>query len=124
MGRPLRKVDKIVRAVSWYRPTGAATLVAMGGMERRFAGAAGQEPVGTLIRRARDRLGYSQYEIAAELARVSGNGSLTREEVARWERGRRIPGPYWRQWLSDVLGVPPGDLVAAARVSRASRAAA
>lgn len=82
----------------------------------------GQEPVGEVIRRARGRLGYSQYEFAGELARVSGNPSLTREEVARWERGKRIPGPYWRQWLSRVLHIPTGDLVAAAKVTRHARA--
>ncbi|SDU63112.1 Helix-turn-helix domain-containing protein [Jiangella alkaliphila] len=93
----------------------------MRAFERSGTMTVGQEPVGELIRRARGRLGFSQYEIAAELARVSGNDSLTREEFARWERGRRIPGPYWRRWLSSVLDVPMGELVAAARVSRAAR---
>lgn len=79
------------------------------------------EPVGTLIRRVRSSLGYSQYEIAAQLALVSGNDSLTREYVARWERGKRIPGPYWRQWISRVLQLPRKDVDAAARVARNTR---
>ncbi|TDE10618.1 helix-turn-helix domain-containing protein [Jiangella asiatica] len=83
-----------------------------------------QEPVGEVIRRARAVLGYSQYGFADELVRVSGNGSLTRDEVARWERGKRIPGPYWRQWLSRVLQVPAGELAAAAKVTRDARSGA
>lgn len=82
-----------------------------------------EAPVGAVIRRARSRLGYSQYGIADELARVSGNGSLTRDEVARWERGKRIPGPYWRQWISEVLEVRSSELEAAARQARRARAA-
>ncbi|PZF82429.1 helix-turn-helix domain-containing protein [Jiangella anatolica] len=81
------------------------------------------QTVGSVIRQARSRLGYSQYDIADELARISGNGSLTRDEVARWERGKRIPGPYWRQWISEVLGVGSSDLERAARVARRARRA-
>jgi transcriptional regulator with XRE-family HTH domain len=79
------------------------------------------EPVGTLIRRVRSSLGYSQYEVAAKLALVSGNDALTREYVARWERGKRIPGPYWRQWISRVLQLPRKDVDAAARAARSAR---
>nr|WP_205629456.1 helix-turn-helix transcriptional regulator [Jiangella muralis] len=79
------------------------------------------EAVGTVIRQARSRLGYSQYGVADELVRISGNGSLTRDEVARWERGKRIPGPYWRQWISQVLDVGSSDLERAARAARVAR---
>lgn len=82
-----------------------------------------EESVGTVIRRARSRLGYSQYGIADELARISGNGSLTRDEVARWERGKRIPGPYWRQWISTVLELRSSELEAAATAARRARRA-
>lgn len=80
-------------------------------------------PLGSVIRQARSRLGYSQYGVADELARISGNGSLTRDEVARWERGKRIPGPYWRQWISQVLDVGSSDLERAARAARRARRA-
>ncbi|TDD70788.1 XRE family transcriptional regulator [Jiangella aurantiaca] len=82
-----------------------------------------EQTVGSVIRQARCRLGYSQYGIADELARISGNGSLTRDEVARWERGKRIPGPYWRQWISQVLDVGSTDLERAARAARQARRA-
>lgn len=81
------------------------------------------EAVGIVIRQARSRLGYSQYGVADELVRISGNGALTRDEVARWERGKRIPGPYWRQWISQVLDVGSSDLERAARAARVARRA-
>lgn len=54
---------------------------------------------------------------------LSNNYGVSRTEVARWERGKRVPGPYWRRWLSTVLGVPVDQLGAAARTTRALRAA-
>ena len=80
------------------------------------------EPVWRVIRRYRQRLGHSQYTLAKRLAEASGNRGLTREEVARWERGKRIPGPYWRHWLSAVLQVPQDKLDNAARCARKIRA--
>lgn len=79
------------------------------------------EPVWLLIRGHRQRLGHSQYELAELLVKASGNHSLTREDVARWERGKRIPGPYWRHWLSKVLVIPQDMLDAAARCGRKVR---
>jgi transcriptional regulator with XRE-family HTH domain len=76
---------------------------------------------GTLIREARNSLGYSQYAVAEELVRASGNDSLTREQVARWERGKRIPGPYWRRWICTVLQLPVNDLEIAVRFARDAR---
>lgn len=66
----------------------------------------------------------SQYTLAELVAAVSGNDGLSRTEVARWERGRRIPGPYWRRWLSVALDVPSDELGAAARLARRRRRAA
>lgn len=77
--------------------------------------------VGEMIRQARNGLGYSQYAFADELARVSGNDSLTREQVARWERGKRIPGPYWRRWICLVLELSASDVDAAVRLARRIR---
>lgn len=65
--------------------------------------------------------GLTQYELADQLAGVSGNDAVTREEVSRWERGKRIPGPYWRNWLSEVLGCPSERWETAALAARRSR---
>lgn len=80
-----------------------------------------EEPIWSLIRRARRAAGYSQLTLATTLAAMSGNHSVTRDVVARWERGRRIPGPYWREWLSTALRVPGPELETASRVARQVR---
>lgn len=79
--------------------------------------------IGTLIRSARRQLGYSQYRLADALVEISGNNAITREQVARWERGKRIPGPYWRQWLTAALDVARSVVDEAARYARTVRAA-
>lgn len=79
------------------------------------------EPIGSLLQRKREGLGHSQYELAELLAKVAGNRGVTRDEVARWERGKRIPGPYWRRWLGQVLSVSVTELEESARVTRRMR---
>ncbi|WP_229795543.1 helix-turn-helix transcriptional regulator [Saccharothrix coeruleofusca] len=69
----------------------------------------------------RRRHGLTQRGLTERLHAVSGNRGVTREDVSRWERGKRIPGPYWRHWLSDVLEVPRAELERAATAARRSR---
>ncbi|TNC28507.1 helix-turn-helix domain-containing protein [Amycolatopsis alkalitolerans] len=76
------------------------------------------EPIGSLIRSTRREHGLTQHGLADTLASASGNGSLGRDEVSRWERGKRVPGPYWRGWLSDVLDIAPDRLHSSARAAR------
>jgi transcriptional regulator with XRE-family HTH domain len=83
---------------------------------------AGAVPIGPLIRRTRTERGLTQYRLADALASVSGNDGIGRDEVSRWERGKRVPGPYWRRWLADVLDIPPDLLRNAARLARVLRA--
>jgi transcriptional regulator with XRE-family HTH domain len=83
--------------------------------------AAADEPISELIKRARLALGLSQDLLARRLAEVSSGTCVTREFVARWERGRRIPGPYWRVSLSRVLDLPGGALERAAVIARLRR---
>jgi transcriptional regulator with XRE-family HTH domain len=61
---------------------------------------------GERIAALRQERGWSQAELAAALAALSGRGTITREEVSRWERGRRVPTPYWLSNLAAVFGVP------------------
>ncbi|TNC26585.1 hypothetical protein FG385_11665 [Amycolatopsis alkalitolerans] len=64
----------------------------------------------------------SQYTLASELATISGRPTITRDLVARWERGHQIPRAGTRQWLSVVLQVPREQLdIAAAAARRRSR---
>jgi tetratricopeptide (TPR) repeat protein len=81
----------------------------------------GEETVGELISRVRDRLGKSQYTLAEALREVSGrsDGVPDRSMVARWETGRRIPTPYWRVHLAAVLQLSAAQLDRAAAVTKA-----
>lgn len=78
-------------------------------------------PISKILPELRRGRGLTQYDLAAELHAVSGNVSITREEVSRWERGKRIPGPYWRGWLGRVLDTSPQELEQAAAIARRTR---
>ncbi|MFG3603829.1 helix-turn-helix domain-containing protein [Micromonospora chersina] len=73
----------------------------------------GPRPLGPLLAELRAARGWSQRRVAAELCAAAGVPTLTRHEVSRWERQRRLPGDFWSGWLAVVLGVP-GDLLAEA----------
>jgi len=62
--------------------------------------------IGALIRDLRDAHSWSQSQLADRLCRQAEHATLTREEISRWERGRRCPGPFWLRHLATVLDVP------------------
>jgi transcriptional regulator with XRE-family HTH domain len=80
-------------------------------------------PVGDLIRELRHRRGLTQTALADRLADVSGNDGVDRRQVARWERGKRIPSRYWRNWIAAVLETPAANLDRAAALAQFLRAA-
>jgi transcriptional regulator with XRE-family HTH domain len=82
------------------------------------------EPIDELIARVRIARGKSQQSLADDVARVSGDTRITREYVSRWENGKRIPTPYWRAHVGQVLGIPRDVLDRAAAVARTRRVAA
>jgi len=51
----------------------------------------GGESFGELIARRRWELGLSQRDLADSLCTASGNPTVTRHEVSRYERGVRLP---------------------------------
>lgn len=78
------------------------------------------EPIGPLLRRLRIESGRSQDDQAAVLSDLSGR-AVTRNEVSRWERGRRLLTPYWQAHVALSFGIPRSELqraVAAARIHR------
>jgi transcriptional regulator with XRE-family HTH domain len=79
------------------------------------------EQISTLIRRARTCRGITQSALAGRLATLSGNPGVSRDQVARWERGGRVPSPYWRDWLGVALNLPRAELDRAATRARAVR---
>ncbi|NEE03065.1 helix-turn-helix domain-containing protein [Phytoactinopolyspora halotolerans] len=76
------------------------------------------QPIGQIIRSARQRLGLSQYVLADQLAAISGKSTMGRDRIARWERGSQVPRSEWRQWLAAVLDVPAERLDAGAEAAR------
>ncbi|MET8279102.1 helix-turn-helix domain-containing protein [Micromonospora sp. NPDC005174] len=70
--------------------------------------------LGPLLVRHRRARGWSQQRAAAELCAAAGVPTLSRHEVSRWERQRRVPGSFWLGWLAVVLDVPAAVLAEAA----------
>ncbi|MEV4657633.1 helix-turn-helix domain-containing protein [Micromonospora sp. NPDC049301] len=74
--------------------------------------------LGPLLARCRLARGWSQERTAAELCAAAGVPTLSRHEVSRWERQRRVPGGFWLGWLAVVLDVPLVVLAEAAAATR------
>ncbi|MDM4720009.1 helix-turn-helix transcriptional regulator [Micromonospora sp. WMMA1363] len=74
--------------------------------------------LGPLLARLRRAQGWSQTRLATALCAASGVPTLSRHEVSRWERQRRVPGGFWLGWLAVVLSVPVEVLVRAAARTR------
>jgi transcriptional regulator with XRE-family HTH domain len=79
------------------------------------------ESISELIKWVRERRGISQRELAESLVEASGRDTVTRGDISRWERGKRIPTNHWLGWLSRVLEVPLPALQYAASVARRER---
>jgi transcriptional regulator with XRE-family HTH domain len=75
------------------------------------------EPIGALIRQARQEAGKSQAALAEQLRDRSGNSSVTREYVSRWESGKRVPTPFWRQHIALALSLSRDQIDRACAVS-------
>ncbi|MET7570789.1 helix-turn-helix transcriptional regulator [Streptomyces sp. NPDC005492] len=72
---------------------------------------------GQYLARLRREARLTQRQLADRLCAVSGITTLTRNEVGRWEQGRRLPDA-WLPALAAVLAVPLGTLERAAAWAR------
>ncbi|EME58609.1 helix-turn-helix domain-containing protein [Amycolatopsis decaplanina] len=79
------------------------------------------ESIAELIKWIRERRGISQRELAEALVAASGRDTVTRGDISRWERGKRIPTSHWLHWLSHVLEIPLPTLQYAASLARRER---
>jgi transcriptional regulator with XRE-family HTH domain len=82
------------------------------------------ETFGELVRRLRETAGRSQSEQAEVMSLLRGDGldaSITRTEVSRYERGKRIPRPSIVRLYAASYGVPEGELLRAAAAERSAR---
>ncbi len=80
-----------------------------------------RQTIGALLARVRGDQGISQLRLAERLCAASGQDTVTRHEVSRWEREERIPTGYWLGWLAAVLEVPLAELERAAGFARRAR---
>ena len=78
------------------------------------------ETIGSAIARLREVQGWSQSALAKHLSALSRR-KVHQDQISRWERGRRIPYPYWRRFLSELLHVPVEELSRAAASTKAGR---
>lgn len=62
--------------------------------------------LGALIRELRESLGWSQSRLARAVCGVANHATVTRENISRWETGKRVPGAWWLRHLATVLQVP------------------
>lgn len=92
--------------------------MSVGSALMRGYGLAGSGLLGPLATRLRTGRGWSQMELAEKLCEVSGRVTVTRHEVSRWERGDRVPGPFWLEALAVALETPLEELEAALHATR------
>lgn len=76
-----------------------------------------RQAFGAYLARLRRDARLTQRQLADRLCSLSGVASVTRNEVGRWEQGRRIPDA-WLPALSAVLSVPLRDLERATAYAR------
>jgi transcriptional regulator with XRE-family HTH domain len=75
------------------------------------------ETVGQMIKRLRQAKGWSQGKLAAETCLAAGMdvNSLGRQDVYRWEKGKRTPRE-WLPFIAAALGAPLAEMQIAATV--------
>ncbi|MFJ8230110.1 helix-turn-helix transcriptional regulator [Streptomyces sp. NPDC094448] len=80
-------------------------------------------PIGQLVRDLRGARGWTQVQLADNLALSAGDpsGAPGRDAVKRWETGKVIPGDHWLHYLAKVFEVPFETLKAEATLDRVNR---
>ncbi|MFI9452730.1 helix-turn-helix domain-containing protein [Amycolatopsis sp. NPDC052450] len=79
-----------------------------------------QDSIGELLRTLREDTGRSQTDQAAVLSELSGQ-AISRNEVSRWEAERRLPTPFWQEYLAASFGVEGNMIKRAVSTARAKR---
>ncbi|MGW3949645.1 helix-turn-helix domain-containing protein [Streptomyces sp. NPDC004752] len=81
------------------------------------------ETAAHMIRRLRQTKGWSQARLAAQACRAAGlpPDSLTRQDIYRYEKGKRTPRE-WLPFIASALGVPVVELEQAAAIGARSSA--
>lgn len=80
----------------------------------------GPEGIAPLLRYLRMQSGRTQKQIAAAISETMGE-TCEDENVKRWECGRRIPTPHFRDAIAEVYGVPRREVDKAVEASKRER---
>lgn len=67
------------------------------------------ETIHGMLKRHRKSLGWTQQQLADALCQEAGRATLTRQEIYRWENGRRVP-TFWLPHLVSILGITRDEL--------------
>lgn len=63
-----------------------------------------------LLRQQRELRGWSRQRLALEIQQRFPGAPVTDKDVARWERGKRKPGPYYQEKLCVIFEMTAEDL--------------
>jgi hypothetical protein len=118
---PVRPHPLQPQAFTPVSPATRADTRATRSTRRRPPPAERTKRLGPLLARRRNSLGLSQLRVAEQLCDASGVPTVTRHEVSRWEREKRLPSLFWLRCLGLVLRLPLNELELAAAVSRTRR---
>lgn len=80
----------------------------------------GEQTIGDLLRRLRIREGRSQAQQADKLSELA-HREVTRHEVSRWEREKRLLTPFWQTHYAASFGIPTTQIREAVDAARAKR---
>ncbi|MEV7680950.1 XRE family transcriptional regulator [Streptomyces sp. NPDC088341] len=81
----------------------------------------GDTGIGALLVQLRTTRGWTQQRVADEYNALEGRAAKTGKEIGRYEREARIPVPYTRKYLAQVLGVDVAVLDRAVAFSKNRR---
>jgi len=62
------------------------------------------------LRHQRERRGWSQKRVAEELEKRFAESGASPKDIGRWERGARIPRPFYRERLCLLYGCTADQL--------------
>ncbi|WP_433080060.1 helix-turn-helix domain-containing protein [Dactylosporangium sp. CA-052675] len=103
------------------RPSRREERVAMPPPEADPPATQAEQAFGELLAHHRRQIGLSQQELAARICIESGRPTVTRHEVSRYERGRRLPTWALLTAIASSLNVPADEVRHAAAKERQRR---
>lgn len=76
--------------------------------------------IGPLLRHLREQSGRTRKQLAEAVEAAKG-AACDEDNIKRWETGKRIPTPYWREAIATVYGIPVKEINKAVEASKRER---